>query len=76
MDEEAFENMQEKGLKTEIENIIIEKEKDIQKQMVENKIREARYNKKYKKLGREIGKPSYLRKKAQKRQKQMIESDH
>lgn len=47
MDEEAFENMQEKGLKTEIKNIIIEREKDIQRQMIENKIREERYNKKY-----------------------------
>lgn len=50
---EEIENMWKKGLKIEIENMTVEREKDIQKQTVD-RIRNTRYNKRYKELGMEI----------------------
>lgn len=43
--------------------MLIEREKNIQRQVVDVRIREARYNCKYKNVDLEISKPSYLRKK-------------
>jgi len=40
--------------------MIIRRENDIQKQGDESRIREARYNKKYKELGLVVSKPRYL----------------
>lgn len=50
---EEIENMWKKGLKIEIENMTVEREKDIQRQTVD-RIRNTRYNKRYKELGMEI----------------------
>lgn len=50
---EEIENMWKKGLKMEIENMIVEREKDIQRQTVDRKTN-TRYNKRYKELGVEI----------------------
>lgn len=50
---EEIENMWKKGLKMEIENMIVEREKDIQRQTVD-RIMNTRYNKRYKELGVEI----------------------
>jgi len=41
-------------------DMIIRRENDIQKQEDKNRIREARYNKKYKELGLAADKPRYL----------------
>jgi len=51
--------MWDRRLKMEIENMI--RERDIQKQMIYSKIREARYNKRYKEVGIGMESPSYLR---------------
>lgn len=54
---EEIENMWKKGLKIEIENMTVEREKDIQRQTVDrtvDRIRNIRYNKRYKELGMEI----------------------
>lgn len=50
---EEIENMWKKDLKMEIENMIVEREKDIQRQTVD-RITNTRYNKRYKELGVEI----------------------
>jgi len=42
-----------------IESKIVEREKDIRRQMKENRIREARYNKKYKEIGAKTDSSSY-----------------
>jgi len=57
---EEIENMWKKGLKMEIENMIVEREKDIQRQTID-RIRNTRYNKGYKELGVEIERNNYLR---------------
>lgn len=57
---EEIENMWKKGLKMEIENMIVEREKDIQRQTID-RIRNTRYNKRYKELEVEIERNNYLR---------------
>lgn len=56
---EEIENMWDSGLK--IEYMIRDRERDIQRQMVSSRIREARYNKTYKEVGVGIVRPNYLR---------------
>jgi len=58
---EEIENMWDSGLKIKIENMIRDRERDIQRQTVDSRIREERYNKRYKEVGVGIERPSYLR---------------
>ncbi|XP_020297358.1 uncharacterized protein LOC109861916 [Pseudomyrmex gracilis] len=58
---EAIEESYKEG--KDVESMMIERERDMQKQMEEGKIREARYNKRYKEWSIDIGKPRYLQKK-------------
>lgn len=58
---EEIENMWDSGLKMEIENMIRDRERDIQRQTVDSRIREARYDKRYKEVEIGIEKLSYLR---------------
>lgn len=51
---EAIENMGKEERKY-LEKEIVRKEKDIQKQTEKAKIREAKYNKRYKEINKEIG---------------------
>lgn len=60
-DIEKIENMWNRSLKMETENMIRERERDIQKQMIDSTIRESRYNKRYKEVGIGIESPNYLR---------------
>jgi len=53
----AIENIRNNG----VESKIIEREKAIQRQKEENRIRKAKYDKKYKKIGAKTDSPNYLR---------------
>lgn len=58
---EAIEDVREN--EKDKERMLIERERNIQRQVVDVRIREARYNCKYKNVDLGISKPSYLRKK-------------
>jgi hypothetical protein len=55
----AIEEMRKKDINMEKE--LTQRERDIQMQWINSKIKEAKYNKVYKKIGMEIIKPSYMR---------------
>jgi len=60
----GFEGIEEwRNMGISVERMIIERERDIQKQWEERKIKQAGYNKKYGKIGIKEGKPRYVERK-------------
>lgn len=52
--------VKERSKDRDVERNIVRREKDLQIQQEDSKIREAKYNKRYKEIIKEMGRPKYL----------------